>query len=93
MVFEFRLSDQTKADAIEAFVAEPPFIGRTPVFAGDDLTDEDGFRALTKRDGISVKVGEERSIARYKVSGIGELLHDWLQSLVGNAAINDQQTP
>jgi len=92
MVFEFKLSDQTKGDAIGAFMAEPPFIGRTPVFAGDDLTDEDGFRALTKWDGISVKVGEERSIARYRVSGIGEL-REWLQSLVGTAAINDQQTP
>jgi trehalose 6-phosphate phosphatase len=92
MVFEFKLSGQTKGDAIGAFMAEPPFIGRTPVFAGDDLTDEDAFRALTKWDGISVKVGEERSIPRYRVSGIGEL-HEWLQSLVGTAAINDQQTP
>ena len=40
-----------------------------PVFLGDDLTDEDAFKAVEKRNGISVYVGEEnlRSAARYYV--------------------------
>jgi trehalose-6-phosphatase len=84
-----QLQVQTKADTIETFMAEPPFIGRTPVFAGDDLTVKTAFARLTKWDSVSVKVGDERSIARYRVIGIGKL-HDWLRSLVGDAAKNDQ---
>ncbi|MBI2853502.1 MAG: trehalose-phosphatase [Chloroflexi bacterium] len=38
-----------------------------PIFLGDDLTDEDGFKVLKERNGISIYVGEEStcSSARY----------------------------
>jgi len=41
--------------------------GALPVYLGDDLTDEDGFKAIERNDGISIFVGEEslQSAARY----------------------------
>jgi trehalose 6-phosphate phosphatase len=56
-VLELRPSGITKAHAIEAFLAEPPFAGRVPLFAGDDLTDLAGFDAVQRRNGVSVAVG------------------------------------
>lgn len=41
--------------------------GALPVYLGDDLTDEDGFKVIEKNNGISIFVGEEdfQSVARY----------------------------
>jgi trehalose-phosphatase len=41
-----------------------------PVYLGDDLTDEDGFRAIEKNGGISILVCDElrQSLARYFVT-------------------------
>lgn len=38
-----------------------------PIYLGDDLTDEDGFKVIERNDGISIFVGEEssQSAARY----------------------------
>jgi trehalose 6-phosphate phosphatase len=58
MMLEIKPRGFTKGGAIKAFLQEPPFSGRTPVFVGDDLTDLDGFRAVETHDGISIGVGE-----------------------------------
>ncbi len=57
MVAELKQAGHSKATAIEALLCTRPFAGRTPVFVGDDRTDEDGFSAVNARGGISVRVG------------------------------------
>jgi trehalose 6-phosphate phosphatase len=60
MVFELRAPGPTKADAVAAFMAEAPFVGRVPIFVGDDLTDEDGFAGAQALAGHGVIVGWRR---------------------------------
>jgi trehalose 6-phosphate phosphatase len=77
-VVELRPQGADKGTAIEAFLREPPFAGRTPVFAGDDLTDEHGFEVVNLRSGISVLVGSrEPSVARYALHDVAAV-HAWL---------------
>lgn len=57
MVVEFQPRMVNKGLAIAAFLAEPPFRGRLPVFVGDDITDEDGFAEIRRRHGFAVRVG------------------------------------
>ena len=57
MVVEFQPRGADKGAAIAAFMAEPPFLGRFAVFAGDDATDEDGFAEIARRRGIGIRVG------------------------------------
>lgn len=79
-VIELKLADRTKADAIVDFMSAPPFAGRRPLFAGDDLTDEDGFAAVARMNGISIKVGEGESMASHRLRDIAAF-HDWLTTL------------
>lgn len=46
-----------------------------PIYLGDDLTDEDGFKLIEKNDGISIFVGVDRfqSVARYFLSSPEEV--------------------
>jgi trehalose 6-phosphate phosphatase len=60
MVIEFQPRNVNKGVAISAFMAEPPFIGRRPVFVGDDTTDEDGFAETRRLGGLAVLVGSRR---------------------------------
>lgn len=64
--------------AVEARAEWAPFAGAMPVFLGDDVTDEDGFAACSKRGGSGVAAGERSSAgARYGLGSVGEV-HEWL---------------
>ena len=65
-VVELRPDAGDKGSAIAALLEEPPFKGRIPVFAGDDITDEAGFAVVNARRGLSVLVGDRpTSCAHY----------------------------
>ena len=86
-VIELKPAGATKRTAIEAFMAEAPFAGRLPVFAGDDVTDEDGFAAVNELGGHSIRVGNgEASCATYRVATVAAL-RDWLESLRPSGAL------
>lgn len=77
-VIEIVPSGTDKGMALAAFMHEPPFRGRTPVFVGDDLTDELGFRMVDLLGGHSVKVGPGRSAARWRLPDVAAV-RAWLQ--------------
>jgi trehalose 6-phosphate phosphatase len=84
-VVEFQPRGADKGRAIAAFLAEPPFLGRTPVFAGDDVTDEDGFAEVERRGGISIQIANaearsQRRRARYRLPSVAAL-HRWLAAV------------
>jgi trehalose 6-phosphate phosphatase len=56
-VIEVKPAAHTKDSAVMAFMQEPPFAGRTPIFIGDDQTDYDGFEAVRRFDGLAIAVG------------------------------------
>ena len=65
-VVELRPAAGDKGSAIAALLEQPPFRGRVPVFAGDDITDESGFAVVNAHGGVSVLVGaREPSAAHY----------------------------
>lgn len=66
-VMEVRRPGLHKGAAIDAFMAVAPFAGRLPLFAGDDVTDEDAFRHLAAHRGIGIAVGEARPGARFRM--------------------------
>jgi trehalose 6-phosphate phosphatase len=80
-VVELRSPGPDKGDTVQAFMREEPFRGATPIFVGDDATDEDGFATAQALGGLGVLVGhgqETRAIA-----GLEDVasVHVW----IGNA--------
>ena len=79
MMIELRAGGHDKGSGIATLMAEPPFAGTVPVFAGDDLTDEAGFVAVAKLNGIGVLVGPERpTAARYRLPDVASV-RSWLE--------------
>lgn len=68
MVIEVKPAGVTKGTAIRDFLAEAPFIGSRPVFAGDDMTDEAGFAYVQQAGGLALKIGEGASVARHRIA-------------------------
>lgn len=67
MVAELLFGGQTKGDAVAALMENSPFLGRRAFFAGDDVTDEAGFRRVNALDGITVKIGDGDTCASYRL--------------------------
>ncbi|MGC7402721.1 trehalose-phosphatase [Pandoraea pneumonica] len=80
LVFELRPRNVSKGRAISLLMQTPPFAGRTPLFAGDDLTDEAGFADVNAHGGITIKIGEGETCARHRLPS-PEALTAWLLTL------------
>ena len=81
MVVELKTPGSDKGSAITAFMAEPPFQGATPVMLGDDLTDENAFRAATTLGGFGVLVGPMReTLASHGLATVDAVL-SWLEAV------------
>jgi trehalose-phosphatase len=70
MVLEARPAGIDKGEALRAFMQEEPFAGRTPIFIGDDRTDEDAFRAAQELGGIGIKLGPGDTVARMRIADV-----------------------
>ncbi|MCW8175058.1 trehalose-phosphatase [Verminephrobacter aporrectodeae] len=78
-VLEVKPRGVHKGRAIADFMAQPPFAGRTPVFAGDDATDEAGFAAAQALGGWGIKVGPGPSVAQHRCT-TPAALRGWLSA-------------
>lgn len=87
MVLELKPSGHDKGTAIASFMAEPPFQGRQPVFIGDDVTDEDGFRVVNELGGLSIRVGAAtETSARLFAASVAQLV-GWLEHATEQADV------
>ena len=78
-VFELMPRGFDERTAIQLLMKEREFAGRTPVFVGDDPTDEVGFRAVNEMGGHSIRVGKlEETAARYRFSTVSTVVA-WLR--------------
>lgn len=78
-VLEIAPVGYSKRTAIEAFMKEAPFSGRTPVFIGDDVTDEEGFEAVNDMNGYSIRVGHPMPTAARYNFGSESAVVAWLR--------------
>lgn len=69
-VVELRPRDISKGTAVAELAEKHQ--DRTPIYLGDDVTDEDAFKALEEEheDAVTVKVGDGETAARYRLPDV-----------------------
>jgi len=78
-VYELMPRGFDERSAIQMLMKEREFAGRTPVFVGDDPTDEVGFEAVNEMGGHSIRVGNlEKTAAQYRFSSVSTVVA-WLR--------------
>jgi trehalose 6-phosphate phosphatase len=92
MVFEIQPAGKDKGTAIGEFLQEAPFRGRLPVFIGDDITDEYGFRVVNACGGSSIKVGAGVSEAQWCLVDV-VAVHAWLARCLGAQGTEGETRP
>lgn len=66
-VHEVRPVGVHKGTAIARLLTTRPFVGRRPVFVGDDTTDEDGFATVQRAGGLGIKIGDGPTVAHARL--------------------------
>jgi trehalose 6-phosphate phosphatase len=83
MAFELRPRDVGKDKVVAEWLQCPPFMGRIPVYFGDDLTDEPAMHVTQAANGRAVKVGNGPSTAHYRLDAPADVLNQlsrWLDT-------------
>jgi trehalose 6-phosphate phosphatase len=79
-VIEVKQTGFNKGSAVRELMRQKPFVGRRPIFVGDDITDEDAFAAMRELGGQAISVGR-------KLPGVSEVIaspvevRQWLERL------------
>jgi trehalose 6-phosphate phosphatase len=89
-VLELKPMGTDKGAAVRTFMTKPPFLGRTPLFAGDDVTDGYAFAVLGGLGGIGISVGTNFPGAAYCVASPNEL-REWLHDLLAPPYIGHKE--
>ncbi|MET0379451.1 MAG: trehalose-phosphatase [Spongiibacteraceae bacterium] len=78
-LLELKPANVNKGKALLAFLEEPPFAGRVPIFLGDDVTDEHALRAVREHGGMAIQVADRiTSVAQFGLPDSRAVLQ-WLQ--------------
>ncbi|MDB5969114.1 MAG: otsB [Hydrocarboniphaga sp.] len=80
-VVEARPRGVNKGLGVHRLAEAAPFAGRSPVFVGDDTTDEDAILVAQALAGIGIRVGATHSAARYRLADVAAV-HRWLRASV-----------
>ena len=86
-VCEIKHAGFTKATGVIELMKHAPFLGRRPVFLGDDVTDESVFEIMPGMDGLSFSVGRKA----HGVDGHFDAPNDvraWLTHLLDDTRIH-----
>lgn len=76
-IVEVHPAGMDKGQAVIDLMSRAPFVGRQPVYVGDDTTDEFAFQRLATVGGIGIKVGEGTTAADYRLADVAAV-HGWL---------------
>jgi len=79
-VYELKPGDIDKGSAIARLMRTPSLRERYPIFIGDDHCDEAGFAAVNRLDGLSIKVGPETTVARWRLPNVTAVCN-WLDTV------------
>lgn len=82
MMVELRAAGGDKGRAVQRLMGRAPMKGTTPVFVGDDVTDEAGFAAVRELGGHAILIGTPRSTAADFGLQSPVALRDWLWAAV-----------
>ncbi|MDE1173059.1 MAG: trehalose-phosphatase [Parvibaculaceae bacterium] len=80
MMVEVKPKGADKGTGMERLMQAPPFSTRVPVFIGDDITDEDGFKFVKNHAGLAIKVGDGTSSADHRLSSPAAVF-EWLMDM------------
>ena len=80
MAVEMKPADVGKVGSVRWLLERAPYSGRSPVYFGDDLTDEPAMEHCIEAGGAAVKVGDGETHASYRLDSHADaraVLADW----------------
>lgn len=84
MVLEIKERMYSKGQAVIALMQRSPFVGRRPLFVGDDASDRDGFTAARRFGGCGAAVGPDHADAADWAFPSPAAVRAWLGRLVAD---------